>query len=135
MSKPDGGVYLLGIPELDEDHLALGRIIAELEIADENDGDISEVTSIAERLVEAARSHFQHEERMMIRDDYPLLEAHRQKHRELIAFVETLCRELSTGVARLDKKLIAVLWEWELSHIDTSDRGYAEHMHRRAAWP
>src|SRR5581483_7305339 len=76
----DGTVHLLGIAELDDDHLALGHIIAELEAAGERNAATAEVADIVTRLAEAAKTHFEKEEQMMQRHAYPFLHRHHQAH-------------------------------------------------------
>jgi hemerythrin len=118
-------VNLLGIANLDEDHLALGHIIAELEFSGENNAPAAEVGAIADRLVEAARAHFAREEEMMAKHNYPFMEQHRQAHCDVIQSVEGLAGRFSAGHIVPDKDVIAALWNWELAHIDQSDRLYA----------
>ena len=128
-------VTLLDIPDLDDDHLSLGHIIAELELCGENNASISVVAKVVRRLIEAARRHFAREEEMMARDEYPLLDRHRESHHELIESVEGLAGRLSAGRITVNKELIAVLWEWEIGHIDTADREYADYVKTRKIGP
>ena len=118
-------VSLLGISELDDDHLALGHIIAELELSGEDDAKAAEVGVIAKRLVDAAKLHFEREEAMMEQAQYPLAERHREAHGELIEWIEGLTGRLASGEVTPDKDVIAALWGWETAHIDSSDRMYA----------
>ena len=129
---PHEHIYLLGISELDEDHLTLGHIIAELELICDKPAPIAKVANIATRLVESARDHFAREEGIMAENEYPFLEAHRQSHRKLLEFVEALADQLSTGRSVVNQELIAALWDWETGHIDTSDREYAEYLKNAA---
>lgn len=124
-------VHLLNIPEMDEDHLALGHIVAELEAAEENQASTAEVASIFTRLIDATREHFIREERMMAFDQFPFLEDHREQHKRLLAYIELLRRELIQSGTALDKETVVSIWDWSLSHMDTIDREYAEYLHRR----
>ena len=129
---PHEHIYLLGISDLDEDHLTLGHIIAELELLCENPAPIAKVANITARLVESARDHFAREEGIMADNEYPYLEAHRQSHRKLLEFVEALADQLSTGRMVVNQELIAALWDWETGHIETSDREFGEYLKKPA---
>ena len=124
-------VHLLGISKLDQEHLLLGYIIAELELAAEQNAHVAAVSAITARLIQAARAHFAHEEKMMERDGYPLLNHHRESHAQLIRFVEALASQLAAGHIQLDKELLATLWDWETGHIEYADREYADFIRER----
>ena len=128
---PSDRIHLLSVPELDEDHIALAYIIAELEAAEESEAPTAECLSIIARLIEAVREHFTSEECVMAFDQYPLLEQHREEHRRELAFIENVGKELSNGMA-LRKETILSIWDWSLRHIVTSDRAYAEYVRERA---
>jgi len=132
---PHAGVPLLGIPELDDDHAALGHIIRELALLGENNASISLVANAAMRLAEATRKHFIGEEEEMMRAEYPHVALHRESHRELAAFVEGLSEQLRGGLIAPDVEVIAALRERDVSHINTSDREYAEYALTRRAGP
>lgn len=128
---PTTRIRLLSIPELDDDHLALGHIIAELESYGENDARPAEVADVMTRLAAAAGRHFAREESLMSDDEYPLLARHRESHRELIHYIERLAQELSSGRVAVNAGLVAALWEWEIGHIETADREYADYVEKR----
>lgn len=127
---PPEQVRLLGISEVDEDHLRLGHIIAELELYVGEPASI-EVSQVASRLVQATCEHFRREEEIMELHQYPLVEQHRTSHRDLLRFVESIAEGLSVGRITVDAGLISALWEWELTHIDVADRDYADYALRR----
>ena len=127
---PPDRIHLISVPELDEDHIALAHIIAELEAAEESEAPTAQCSSIVARLIEAVREHFTAEECIMSLDGYPLLEHHREEHRRELAFIESVGKELSNGMV-LSKERILSIWDWSLRHIDTSDREYAEYIRER----
>jgi hemerythrin len=128
---PHTHVHFLNIPDLDDDHLTIGYIIAELESCGENNAPAFEIANVLDRLVDAARGHFAREEAMMSLDEYPLLEPHRETHLELIKLLEALAVQVSAGEIKVNPELIVALWEWESRHIDTSDREYAEYFKKQ----
>lgn len=132
---PHAHVHLLDIPSLDDDHLALGHIIAELELLAENHASSSVVANAFDRLIAATRQHFAREEAIMANDEYPYLARHRESHRELMKFIEDLAGQISSARITLNEELIATLWEWETTHIDTSDREYGEYAKNRTLAP
>jgi hemerythrin len=66
---------------------------------------------------------------------YPFLARHRESHRQLIEFIEDLAGQLSSGRITVNKEVIAGLWDWEITHIDTADRDYAEYTKSPKAAP
>lgn len=124
-------VQLLGIAELDDDHVRLASIVAELELCAENRGQASEAGRIAARLLEAAKAHFAREEQLMEESKYPGLAQHREIHANLIHFIGALANELAAGYVQVDEQLIASVWEWELEHIDTTDKEYADYVRQK----
>lgn len=130
---PNNRVQLLDIAELDDDHLKLAAIIAEMELCIEKEL-ATNAGQLLEPLLTAARRHFQDEERLMAQTEYPLLAKHQEGHAELLRFMEGVIGRVANGQLRVDTELIAKLWYWELEHIDTSDQQYADYLkqHRLA---
>ena len=65
---------------------------------------------------------------VMTREEYPGLEPHRDLQEELISFIEALGARVLSGQIRVDRDLIATLWEWETGHINSKDLEYAEYV-------
>src|SRR5579884_368258 len=126
-------VPLLGIPELDDDHLEMCYIIAELESREEENTPVAELVAVLERLIKAAQLHFGHEEQMMERDGYPRFEEHRLHHENLLRYLRMLVPRITDGHMRGYKNLITAIWDWGTVHIDTHDREYANYIRSQSS--
>ena len=122
--------YSLGIPEMDAQHARWIRLIVEFRAV--ADGQLLEPAGVeaAEnalvQLREYSASHFASEERFMAARDYPGLEAHKLRHRELEALVRSLLEELrSHKASRAPLKLNLLVTIWLLEHILQEDGKYA----------
>ena len=82
-------VFLLGVPEIDDDHLHL------VDMANRISGDLDEgsyalCVTLFDEFLEAAAAHFRKEEALLERAGYPGLAQHAAYHGELLARVGSL---------------------------------------------
>jgi hemerythrin len=122
-------VQLLGIPELDDDHLVLGRLLAELEEACARQSRIV-LAEAMDMLAARVRQHFVDEICWMKRDGYANFKDHEGEHDRLLAYLEALRETFIDGLLLGDEKLIRNLREWVNVHIALSDSEYAEFVLR-----
>src|SRR5512140_2024092 len=73
----------LGIPEIDEDHRRFISLIDDLNHAVMPRRDKPEIERSLKLVVEDARNHFEHEERLLSRHRYPEVNRHAELHAEL----------------------------------------------------
>ncbi len=100
-------VQLLGVPEIDDDHLQLvdmaNRISGDLE-----EGSYALCVALFDEFLEAAEAHFRREEQLLERLGYPRLAQHVAYHRELVAKVGRL---KALGYAKAGKAAILQHYE------------------------
>lgn len=116
-----------GIPHLDDEHAALADCISALSDALKDNAPRDDVRGHLWAIVNLARAHFEHEERVMADDKYPHLSEHRERHATLLHFAESVAREFEAGRIEADSALVQEFWDWELSHIDGMDRAFWEY--------
>lgn len=130
--------YSIGIDEMDTQHARWIQLINEFRAA--ASGHLLEQAGIdaarhaLEELLKYTRSHFASEEKLITAERYPELDAHKQKHRELEAFVVKLLDEIrghKTGSTPLKLNLFVTVWL--LEHILTEDKRYARFILEKRA--
>jgi len=77
------------------------------------------------RLRDYALFHFGEEEQLMIRYQYPHLQAHRAEHRRLIDQIDQIRAEIGVAVGAPRAEMECFLREWILDHSQTEDRSTA----------
>ena len=88
-----------------------------------------------EELIEETRAHFQDEEALMLRLDYPSYHEHKREHGILLAELVDLARQVRQGTEQMGLQTLTALKHWLIVHIVTSDQAYAEHYHSRGLAP
>ena len=75
---------MAGVTEIDKQHQELVSKFNRLNEAVKNNESREDIYRIIDDVISFTRIHFASEEQLMINSGYPELEAHREKHRELI---------------------------------------------------
>ena len=90
--------FELGITEVDDDHRELLAIMRRIkEAADREFFD--ECSTLLDELIEFSVDHFEREEEMLARVDYPNVEIHKEYHHRLLdraRSVKEVCKEIRT---------------------------------------
>ena len=122
--------YSIGIEEMDNQHACWIQLIQEFRAA--ATGHLLEQAGIhaaqhaLDELLKYTKHHFSSEEQLIAAHNYPDLEGHKQKHRELEAEVLRLRDEIhthKTNATPLKLNLFVTIWLME--HIMTEDGKYA----------
>ena len=118
----------VGVPELDEDHRSLIRIINQLAEAADDSTRQAAVRQSLYALMRYAETHFGREEQVMTACRYPQLDPHRGRHQDFIAKIDDVAKrfderpdEVAEMVAR---ELIDYLTDWLTKHIMVEDMAY-----------
>jgi len=73
-------------------------------------------------LIDFARTHFANEEQLMRASDYPEVETHANFHASLLKELETYCARVRVRSNTNPAGLVAYLWSWLTTHLQTADR-------------
>jgi len=128
--------YSVNIPEIDEQHQNLIRMINDLHKVIIQESDRGTICEVLERLIHYTRTHFADEEILMRNCDYPRYEAHKARHDEFIRDVEAFQRRttISQGSEQLvGMEMLFKLKDWLVDHILVMDMDYSSHLQRRNA--
>jgi hemerythrin len=122
--------WLLGLHELDEQHIALAAQINLIHDAMTREGTRQKCDSKACRhlldLAEMTRKHFQNEERVMRDLDFPGLAEHHREHVMLLAELQDLIREIEDGERLFGLNTLKSLKLWQIDHVISSDRDFMQ---------
>jgi hemerythrin len=79
-------------------------------------------------LMQYTRTHFQQEEALMRRANFPQLAAHQEMHRRFVADLEMLDRNTREGRTGNSVPLLNMLRDWLVNHIQKMDKAYTAHL-------
>ena len=116
-----GSILSVGVDEIDEDHKKLVSIFNILHHSLSEGEPAEYLTAVLTELINCTVWHFSHEERLMLKYDYPEQEQHKAIHQQLISSA----RELEDRILHGDKPIadedIEFLESWLTEHILTDD--------------
>jgi hemerythrin len=124
-----------GVEEIDLQHKELfGRINALLDACTKGQGR-EEVLKLLLFLDDYIRTHFDAEERLQKRFDYPGYLAHREQHNRFVRQVDELERQVGSEGATIGLVIQTnrTMTEWLIEHISKVDREFAEFVKGRTA--
>ena len=113
-----------GIPVIDNQHKRIVQFINELDDACRT-GNAAETQHVMEGLLNYTVTHFEFEEDLQERSDYPYLKAHRRIHEIFMKKVAAV-RERSQQGEDVAPELLTLLKGWLANHIKSEDRDYVE---------
>ncbi|WP_334190530.1 bacteriohemerythrin [Noviherbaspirillum sp.] len=110
----------LGNPSMDTSHSELLDKLARL-------FDVSDADFPAHYAAMVARieSDFREEEELMEKIDFPGIHHHREQHCALLGSLHRAAGAVMQGDVELGRRTIAILPQWLMAHISTSDAGLA----------
>ncbi len=113
-----------GIQVIDDQHKRIIGYINELHHASES-GNAAEVQEVLEGLLDYTITHFQFEEELQAKANYPFLKAHQRVHEIFMKRIATF-RERADNGENIIPELLSMLKVWLSSHIMGDDRDYVE---------
>lgn len=121
--------FKLGLPAVDSDHRDLVDICNEYIAAALTGAPHQMLSEILDRMIKRTRTHFEAEERMMDRHNYPDLASHKVEHDRLLTQAETLKSRYDhpspqENEEHMVEEIGDFLETWLLEHIRTNDRPY-----------
>jgi len=118
----------VGLPELDEDHRVLIRIINQLADNATAEDPVAVLRQCLYSLLRYAEFHFAREEKVMTACDYPALSHHKEEHRAFTGHMQSLAKALDEDEAPpaevVDEDLLHYLKDWLNHHILIEDMSY-----------
>lgn len=123
--------FELGLPTIDEQHkelLNIGNRIHELlKSHDEMDDDYDEILDVIDELKDYTVYHFNTEEELFIKYNYPEYEIHKKEHDDFIEYLNSVdFEEIDSDQKDFLKELLEKIVNWVFRHIITTDFKYKE---------
>jgi hemerythrin len=120
--------YSVQVELCDAQHKKLFAIINNLADAMRMGRGDDVVKATVGELLQYTRTHFQQEEALLRKADYPQLATHQDQHRRFIADIEALERETHGGKSANSIKVLNLLRDWLVNHIQKTDKQYSAHL-------
>ncbi len=122
--------YALQLPEIDEQHKYLFRLINEVWLAVANKADREKALAVISALEHYTVTHFAAEEAFMREQQYSRYHEHRAEHEKFVARIVLEKSSVKAG-SFLSLELVHFLRNWLVQHIRFSDRAYADEFRDR----
>ncbi len=123
----------IGIKEIDDDHKALVAHVNEMEellAAEPLDG--SGIANCLLNLIRYTREHFEREERLMNRIDFPAYQEHREQHMRFSSSLYDLGQSFAASPTRKEAtRVYDLLADWVVKHLVMADRDIVKHLTQR----
>jgi hemerythrin len=120
--------FMLGIPELDEHHKQLIALLNKTYDCFISSKSSYELNLLVDDLIEYARYHFEAEEQLMKRCDYPLKDEHIAEH-EIFTLKSKQFKELLHGdKSEAELEILRFLKEWLANHVLNVDKKFGYYL-------
>ena len=116
---------------ISDDHAQLSALVGRIRSAIET-GQGSLAKDLLLRLTRLYRSHFEHEEQLMARIEYPALQDHRREHHDLVGTLANINQTLHLENLQSVSVSVAAHLETALRHTIETDRRFLDFMDRAA---
>lgn len=123
--------YSVGVKVLDDDHKKLIELLNQFKTAYDYHTSEEYEKQALDALVNYTKFHFNREEDLMEKNEYPGLEAHKKQHQQMIAEVERFVAKYHEQGHEALSEVSDFLSAWLINHINGTDKQYSQHMHDR----
>ncbi len=120
--------YSVQVQLCDAQHKKLFEIINQLADAMRTGKGDEVVSGTIGELLLYTGTHFQQEEALLRKTNYPRLAGHEEMHRRFVAEVAALDRQARAGRTANSVQVLGLLRDWLLNHIQKVDRQYSAHL-------
>lgn len=126
--QPD---YSVNIPSIDKQHQYLVTVIRQLQEAMLEGRARDFIGHVFEEMNLYTKFHFQFEEDLLEKHQYPELPGHHGRHAELIDQLHGLAQQHAEGKLNAGAPVMHFLRSWLLDHICECDKGYAAFLKQK----
>lgn len=122
----------VGVKILDQDHQAIFAMLNEVHAAVHSGHPKDEIEAAIEQLVLCTLDHFDREEKLFDRTEFPAASLHRAQHENFRRRIYALQRRIETSISMDElKEIFPVLKCWLTDHLRVADREYRTHFNAR----
>jgi hemerythrin len=126
--------YSINVSEMDNDHKRLFEISNMLYEAINSDGNRSEMENILNLIINHTGQHFDREEDLMEKYNFPERNIQHKQHELFRETVLEYKRKFKSNEIEIDMHFINLLKDWVINHILTEDRKYGIHLNREGVF-
>lgn len=124
-----GQEFILGNKKLDQEHRELINIHNKLvDLINNNEETRIKIAEILSELSDAGLRHFQAEEQLMDKADYPNSQEHKHQHRDFIYNISLYNVNLMEDHPPEAEEIVQYLHEWWFQHIKKHDTDLEAHL-------
>lgn len=127
--------YLTNISEIDVQHQKLVALIndlyADLLKCQNSDQKRSFIAKALEDLIDYSCYHFETEEKLMLKYEYPEYAHHKEEHEKFKLQVAKFMKEQSGFAQVLPFPVVVFLKDWLTSHVLSTDRQYVPYLNEK----
>ncbi len=109
--------YRIGVEDIDRQHKNLFILLGKLDNSIKDGQHNPMVGQALKQLVDYSVTHFREEEKVMVMVGYPDFDNHRKQHREFVAQLTGILKDLKEGKDITASKLLEFLHNWLVDHI------------------
>jgi hemerythrin-like metal-binding protein len=80
------------------------------------------------KLYRYIKEHFEDEEALLEKFNYPKLEEHKKKHRKFVLKIVRFCKDVLDGKSTVTEEMISFLVDWLLNHTSVDDQDYKSYI-------
>jgi hemerythrin len=120
--------YSVKVAVCDQQHMRLFDIINKLADAMRMGKGQDVVNQVVTELLDYTNTHFQDEEALLQKANYPQLEAHQEMHRIFVKKVQSLQSQAQMGKRVNAAQLLSLIRDWLVNHIQKADKRYSAHL-------
>ena len=117
----------VGNEHIDQDHKYLICLFNSIELALSNEKKDELLPMFFDQLLEYTKVHFDREERIQLKMQYPGHYEHKQKHQEIVQSLMEVNAELQLGVEYRDD-LLDLIRTWVVDHLIVTDQALKPYL-------
>jgi hemerythrin len=123
--------YSVNIEVLDLDHKKLINLLNQFNTAyDYAMSEEFERQALCD-LIDYTKYHFNREEKIMLDNDYPDFESHKQQHQDMIQKISQMEDKYNEKGQEVCEEVCEFLTNWLINHINGTDKQYSQHLNSR----
>ncbi len=121
------------VPEMDKQHQQLVAMLNEYHDSIQAGKGQETLGTIMNRLIDYTKTHLNSEERFLESIDYAFINSHKTEHRRLTEQVMQIKAQFDAGDLSAGPRLLTLLHEWLVNHIQRVDRMYGDYYLKQVA--
>lgn len=123
--------YSVNVKEIDDQHKKLIDLINKLYDEMKKGHGKEALSGVLKELVDYTKYHFQAEEKLLSKHNFPHLAAHKKEHEELTKKVEEINEKIASGKMVISSNVLTFLKDWLNNHILVEDKGYSKYLNEK----